>query len=397
MRNPPHWLSRKRLFVGAALSLACFLFFAIGIMAASKPPAAGPGYTLGSDFVTFWGASRLAQEGRAQDAYDRAKLTEAERSAVPGVPSRAWYYPPTFLLAVYPLASLPYAAAFIGFMAITLGAYLWLGWRVIGNSDGMLCLAASGAVWINLMHGQNGFLTAVLAGAAMLQLERRPLLAGACIGLLAIKPHLAVFFPLALAAAGAWRAFAAAAITGVIFVAASALVLGVETFSAFHAGLGLASQRVETGDLPLFKMPSVFAAVRSLGMGPALAYGAHMLAALVVGWLVWRSWRDKGPLPLRASLLMCASFFVSPYGFDYDLTWLAFPIAWIARDGMQRGWLPGEREILVLAWLLPVLSLALTLLAPVQLAPLVLAGMIYCCRKRLRDGPAPNPERQVLT
>lgn len=391
MRNPPHWLSRKRLFAGSALALACFLFFAIGIMAASKPPAAGPSYTLGSDFVTFWGASHLALEGRPADAYDRSKLTQAERIAVPEVPSRAWYYPPTFLLTVYPLAKLPYGAAFAGFMALTLAAYLWLGWRVIGNSDGMLCLIAFGAVWINLMHGQNGFLTAVLAGAAMLQLERRPVLAGVCIGLLAIKPHLAVFFPLALIAAGAWRAFAAATVTAALFVAASALVLGVETFSAFHASLGLAGQRVESGDLPLFKMPSVFAAVRSLGAPAALAYALHLLAAMTAGWMVWRSWRGKGPLPLRAGLLMCASFFVSPYGFDYDLTWLAFPIAWIARDGMQRGWLPAERELLVLAWLLPALSLAITLLAPVQIAPLVLAGLMYCCWKRLRDRPAGRP------
>ncbi len=382
-----HWLTRKRLLGGAALSLACFLFFAIGILQTSRHPASPDGYTLGSDFVTFWGASYLAQQGRPQDAYERDKVTAAEQIAVPDAPSRAWYYPPTFLLAVYPVASLRYPVALASFMSLTLAAYLWLGWRVIGNSDGMLCLVASGAVWINLMHGQNGFLTAVLAGGAMLMLERRPVLAGVCVGLLAIKPHLAVFFPLALMAAGAWRAFAAAALTAAIFVAASALALGIDTFSAFHASLAFANQRVEAGDLPLFKMPSVFAAVRLLGAPVPLAYGLHLLAAVAAGWLVWRSWRGGGPLHLRAALLMCASFFVSPYGYDYDLAWLVFPVAWITRDGMRHGWLPAERELLVLAWLLPALSLVITLLAPVQLAPLVLGALMFSCWRRLRARP----------
>jgi len=61
-------------------------------------------------------------------------------------------------------------------------------------------------------------LTAALAGAALLSLERRPILAGVFIGLLAIKPHLALLFPVALIAIGAWRTLLAAAVTGTTFI-----------------------------------------------------------------------------------------------------------------------------------------------------------------------------------
>ena len=66
--------------------------------------------------------------------------------------------------------------------------------------------AAFPAVFINLGHGQNGFLTAGLLGAALLSLPRRPLLSGILFGLLAYKPQFGLLIPVALLVAGQWRA-----------------------------------------------------------------------------------------------------------------------------------------------------------------------------------------------
>jgi hypothetical protein len=55
-----------------------------------------------------------------------------------------------------------------------------------------LIAAAFPAVFVNIGHGQNGFLTAALLGSALLSLDRRPWLAGALIGLLAYKPQFGV-------------------------------------------------------------------------------------------------------------------------------------------------------------------------------------------------------------
>jgi alpha-1,2-mannosyltransferase len=67
------------------------------------------------------------------------------------------------------------------------------------------------AVFINAMHGQNGFLTAALRGGGLLLLERRPLVAGCCFALLAYKPQFAFLIVPALLAGAHWRAMAAAA------------------------------------------------------------------------------------------------------------------------------------------------------------------------------------------
>ena len=110
----------------------------------------------------------------------------------------AWHYPPTFLLAVLPFGLLAYPAALAAFTSAE--PALWYGAWCAGSRADRRALdrrAAAPAGLINLLDGQNGFLTASLAGFALLCCAA-PGLAGVLIGLVAIKPHLAVLFPLAL-------------------------------------------------------------------------------------------------------------------------------------------------------------------------------------------------------
>jgi hypothetical protein len=65
-----------------------------------------------------------------------------------------------------------------------------------------LAAASLPAVFINIAHGHNGFLTAALFGGGLLLLERREMLAGILFGLLCYKPQFGVLIPLALAAGG---------------------------------------------------------------------------------------------------------------------------------------------------------------------------------------------------
>ena len=55
-------------------------------------------------------------------------------------------------------------------------------------------------MFVNVGHGQNGFLTAALLGGALHWLDRRPWLAGVLIGCLAYKPQFGVLIPVALLA-----------------------------------------------------------------------------------------------------------------------------------------------------------------------------------------------------
>jgi Glycosyltransferase family 87 len=99
---------------------------------------------------------------------------------------------------VVPLGLLPYPEALAVFLGAT-GA-LWAApvRRLLPDARAWIVAAPTPAGLINLADGPNGFLTAALAGFALLLLDRRPAIAGALVGLLAIKPHLAVLFQVAL-------------------------------------------------------------------------------------------------------------------------------------------------------------------------------------------------------
>jgi len=246
----------------------------------------------------------------------------------------------------------------------------------------MWLLAGFSAVWINFMHGQNGFLTAALAGAGILCLRKRPYLAGVFIGLLAIKPHLALLFPVALVAIGAWRTLATAAATAFALTAAGTAVLGRATLAACLNGLGEARHFLEDGGLPWQKMPTVFAFSRLLGLPVAVAYGLHIVVAVGAALAVWHVWRRCSDWELRGAALMTATFLISPYVFDYDLAWLAFPIAWLALKGIRGGWLGREREILTAAWILPFLMAPIASTISLQIGPFVLIALLWIVVRR---------------
>ncbi|MEI8186796.1 MAG: glycosyltransferase family 87 protein [Chlorobiaceae bacterium] len=377
MKTHAHWLNPERLSMYPRIILALFITVGLKLVWISKNIQEGQ--PLGYDFITFWAASHIALTGHAQDAYTPL-LFKAEQIAVPRTSQSVivWFYPPSFYLVVLPLALLPYIAAYWAFMLSTLGAYLLVLRRIVRGNTSMWCLTAFSGLWMNLFHGQNAFLTAALAGAALLCVERRPLLAGLFIGLLAIKPHLALLFPVALIAIGAWRTLITAAVTAITFTAVGTVALGgAAVLKGWFASLGYARLILENGSLPWSKMPSMFAFARMLGISVAGAYVVHCVIAVWAVIVVWYVWRRCQDWKLRGAALMTATFLESPYVFDYDLAWLAFPIAWMALAGLRNGWQPCEREVLVAAWLLPILMIPIAAAVSVQVGPLVLCSLLW--------------------
>ncbi|UWX58024.1 DUF2029 domain-containing protein [Chlorobaculum sp. MV4-Y] len=383
MKSDKHWLNRERLTVYPRIFLALFLILGLVWALMSKNMLDIKGKPLGYDFMTFWAASHLALTGHAQDAYKIPLLSKAQQLAVPASKvAYAWFYPPPFHLVVLPLALLPYMAAYWAFMLSTLGGYLLVLRRIVQGRTAMWCLVAFSGLWINFFCGQNGFLTASLAGLALLTVDRRPILAGVFIGLLAIKPHLAMLFPVALLAIGAWRTLITAAMTAITFMAIGTATLGTAVLKGWLVSLGYARLFLENGSLRWVKMPSVFVFMRLLGMPVSWAYIAHCAVAMAAVIVVWRIWHHCRNRELRNAALMTATFLVSPYVFDYDLTWLAFPIAWLALDGLRNGWLRGEREVLVVAWLSPLLMAVIAEALKVQIGPFVLCSLLWMTYRR---------------
>src|SRR5262249_22159756 len=152
-------------------------------------------------------------------------------------PYYGWLYPPLLLLAVTPLALLPYPIALVVWQGASFALYLAVIaaiLRRIRHADitvarlWLRCAIAFPAVFINLGHGQNGFLTAGLFGAALVALPQRPLLSGVLFGLLAYKPQFGLLIPVALLAAGQWRTVLAAGITVLALAGAAAIAFGAD-------------------------------------------------------------------------------------------------------------------------------------------------------------------------
>jgi hypothetical protein len=384
-----HWLTAERIRLYSAAVMICLGSIVVHWIASSTGGADTQGRPLGADFITFWGASYLGLQGHAQDAYDVARIYAAEQVAVPALKMRfAWFYPPAFHLMVLPLALLPYLLSYLAFILSTLAAYVAVLRQLVRTPLAMWCLAGFSGVWLNAVQGQNAFLTAAIAGAALINLERRPALAGALVGLLAIKPHLAMLFPLALLAIGAWRAIGVAAATAIGVTALSVAILGPPVGSAFLAGLHTARDALESGALPWTKMPSVFASLRVLGVPLTAAYAAHLMAAFGGAALVWHVWHIRADAALRNAILMTATFFASPYVYDYDLAWLAFPAAWYVNYAKLHGWRRHDREILVCAWLLPVGLANLHFLVTVPVGPPILCALLYVFARRAYERPS---------
>ena len=192
------WLTAARargysliLLAIAAIALAGWIAISDGLIDRNGKP-------VGTDFSNVYAAGELTWQGKPADAYDPALQHAAEKATFGGreVPFFGWHYPPFFFAVAFVVAALPYAWGLALWLAASLAAYLAAIRAILPRPETFLIATAFPAVFVNIGHGQNGFLTAALLGGALQLLDRRPWLAGVLIGLLAYKPQFGVLIPL---------------------------------------------------------------------------------------------------------------------------------------------------------------------------------------------------------
>jgi hypothetical protein len=376
------WLDRERLLgygaILGAIELATFLFMVAGthgLIVRNDHPTT-------TDFVSFYGAGMLANDGTPALAYDPAAHYAAEQEArEPGIGYQYFYYPPVYLLLCSALARLPYIASFILFETVTLGLFVAVAFAILGEVRWRMLvpLLAFPCVFWNFGLGQNAFLTAALFGAATLFVDRRPGLAGVLFGALCYKPHVALLVPVALAASGRWRAFAATAAAAAALVALSVACFGWDTWRAFFATFAHSSATYDSGRIDFDGFMTPFGALRLLGGSSALAYGVQGAAMLAAAALVAFVWRRGLALPVRAATLAAASLVAAPVLLVYDGMLAAVAGLWLARDRGRV--IPWEKTALAALFLVPLYgrNVASFFHAPVlpfaALALLVLAAL----------------------
>jgi hypothetical protein len=386
-----HWLSEERIRVYSWMIVVIFAVVLAAWVVVSLPGLVDPrGKPLGYDFMSYWSAARLALAGRPEAAFDGPTLAAVQHQAVAFLPNIwfPWHYPPVFLLAVLPLGLLPYPAALLVFTALATAPWVALARRILRDRRMWIVAAATPAGLITLLDGQNALLTAALAGFALVLVDRRPLAAGLLVGLLALKPHLALLFPLALLAGGYWRAIASAAVTVAILAAASLFAFGWASWAAFFDHLPVTAAMGRAGAVPWGMMPSPYVFALSLGAPLALAWVLQTAAALAAALAVWLGWRTpEAPLEAKAATLLAGSLLVSPYLFYYDLTWAALAVGFLALLGLRTGFYRFEREILLFAWLAPALMPPVQMVSAVQLGFPALLLLLWAAQRRARLGP----------
>ena len=186
---------RIALLVCMAVLVGCA---AIALVAYALHP--GP---MQQDFFGVWSWARFVIERPPARIYDHAEQHALLLSLNPPFTAPfPFSYPPPYLLLIRPLGSLSYPAALHLWTAATFLAY----WAVVcrlteGRAAALLAILAP-AAGINVVFGQNGFLTAALLVGGAGLLRSRPILAGILLGLLSYKPQFGLVIGVALVAAG---------------------------------------------------------------------------------------------------------------------------------------------------------------------------------------------------
>ncbi len=363
--NLTGWRKRVLCFdITIVVALLGSLAMLAGFLAAGYAPAAHGldhrGVQIGRDFINVWIAPHLAADGDIAALFDLKAYTAAagERFGQ-AVPNCYWSYPPNALVVYYPFSILPYFPSlalwtFCGIAATIAVFRIWYPqkpWAV-------LALVLAPACLINLLSGQNGFLTAALLIGGLLAIKRHPVLAGVAFGILTFKPQLGLVLPFALIAMRAWKPILSACVTSIAIGAVSMLAFGLDIWKQYFAD----TAKVEMAYLYHFKgfyavmIQSPYAGFRRVGFNYFDAIALQVGCALAVVALVVAALRRTDDVRQQAFIVVTAVPLVTPYIFNYDLVLLAIPLACIVWPGSGATW--WQRTICLVAWFAPMLAMA---------------------------------------
>ncbi len=399
-----------RLAVAGAAASVVVLVYAFLV---AKPWA--PDAPLVNDFISFWTAASLVRDGAGPAFFDMglqqdfqrqlrlqvAVSDEVRRQASFLIP---YHNPPALALLFLPLTWLP---IFWGYMAWTafsllvtvLAVALPLRGRT-GRWKLVIVLLTFAGVVDNLLWSQiaGPLLLAVSLGLLALA-SRRPILGGALLGILWLKPQYAVVFAFVFLVKGRWRELVGMAVAGLAVVVVSLVMVGpagILSYLELLNRIGEFTPPPESLVKP-YAMINWRAMLVNLWPGVPDSVGAALMMGLaavtiLVSLLAWRGeWDPLSPrFPRQMLVVVLATLIASPHSHFHGTVLLLAPLAMaLARPlpdaARTRGW----ASILALGYLLalvvwPVRSLG-WLFVPYSL--LAMGVLIHQCR--------PEPDRRL--
>ncbi|MCH7814350.1 MAG: DUF2029 domain-containing protein [Planctomycetes bacterium] len=367
------------------------------------------GKIIGRDFLAFYMAGAMINEGRLDHLYDFAAQTTFQQRFMADINplwSGVCLYrnPPHYAAALSLLTPLGYGPALIAWWVLSgacfaVTALLWRRWLGPGRSGVAILLAVCVPAWFwALAGGQNTFFSLLIwTGFCGLLMSGRDFRAGLVLAALAFKFHFLVVPVGLLAFKGRWRALAGVGVGGLATLALTAAVLGPQSISdylGFGANLGRVAQ-VEGFDL--HKQHSWHGFFALLGQGWLPGRGAWLLtAAATVGSLIllgsiWRGrWSPRHPrFAVQLSALVMATLLTSPHLAHYDVLMAALPgVLWLS--AAPRGQYAGVasdavRVLLAVGFIWLAISPAVADLTHVQFTPWLMLAWLLIVRRALAE------------
>ena len=383
--QPANWLRRE----GRAplLAVAVLAVFAALMASLLLSPFRA------QDFFALWSYGQALMGHPAAELYDGSRLQDVQVALGMDPDIHAPFpYPPVFMLLVWPLGLLPLRPAFHLWTALTLTAFVMAaaprGEKLPATLLAIALLLLSPLTMASVVAGQSGLLSGALLIGGLRLAERRPWMAGVLLGLLTYKPQLGLLVPVALVAAGAWRAAAAAGLMAAALAVVTGAVFGPQVWGDWLASLpGYAGQFAGSLDI-LQLQPTVTAALALAGVPHGLANPVQAASACAMAGLVWSACRGglRGP---AIAVVAGATFLATPHAFFYDMPMLTAAVLLLGqarwRDGTLRA--PGA-AFLVLLLLTPVVMVESGL--PLCL-PVLLGFVVWAAWPLVRPGARPSP------
>jgi hypothetical protein len=348
------------------------------------------------DFVEYWAAGRLLADG--ENPYDPARIHELERQAGRTEDPILMWNPPWALPFVLPFGALPVRTAHLLWLAVQLLALLAsaeLLWRHYGGDKTRPWLPF--VVTLTFVPALSALIVGqisplmLLGAAAFLPLirARRDFAAGAVTALLAVKPHMAYLFWVALVvwAIGArrWRVLLGGALAGA-WLTAAAIAFRPTVLADYWQTLRVTPSQ--------YASPTLGYLLRLALDAPGFGWQFVPLAP-ALAWLAWWGQRNRGAWDWSEQLppLLLASALTAAYGaWLFDLVILLVPIVAVAAplsregSGAARGLalgvhaaitagglslmlIPSEVQYLHYLWITPAVTLGYLTVRTVQEPP----------------------------
>lgn len=389
---------------GHLLFLPLYIWILFGcvqiIRAAIHPMAFTPeGILKGGDFVHFYILGTVANRHAGELLYDaRAQLALSD--AIAGHRTAVFFLPvygPQVSLLFAPLARLSYPVAVETWSLLTTVIYFSAAMVFLPRRLDSAALVSLALVLLNpaffelTAYGQT---SALALGCFVLAYQfwrkGRLIATGACIGLLAYKPQLALVVAVLMLFHAEWRMIAGAAVSVAVQFAAAASFYGLSALLEYERVLRQLRALAGVLEPHPEEMHSIAGFFNFIGGGAGLSLVAGAVSWMCIALTVW-AWRRSSPLSLRLGMLLLATVLVSPHLTGYDLVLIVpslllaigptFPIEGAAASRVRYG-------LVAACWSAPILG-KLSPLLHLQPTTICLGGLLAMYIHALtQSGPA---------